>query len=197
MKTPRILTMNYVQKIRSAVFCTAAIVLLVGCGKVDIKWTEELVLEDGRTLLLNRSAQGKTIGELGGSGGWEATQMTLEVETPKSPLNPPTWSQRWVPMLFDYDAKTKEWFVVATFYTCTDWYDLGRPKLPYIEYRARNGRWVEVPLSDSLFGRKSNLLTGMRADGKPKHVTVDFKNLENAGAGDSFKRILNKWHTSC
>lgn len=197
MKKPQIFPMNLVHKIRATVLCCAALLLLTGCGKVEITWTEDLVLEDGRSLLLHRSAQGKTIGELGGAGGWEATQMTLEIATPKSPLNPPTWSQRWVPMLFDYDAQTKEWFLVATFYTCTDWYDLGRPKLPYVEYRARNGRWEEVPLSPALFGRKSNLLTGMRADGKPQHVTVEFKTLRNGGAGDSYKKILNKWNTSC
>lgn len=174
------------------------LVAVVGCSNnVDFHWSEETLLQDGRVLTLKRSAQGKSFSEIGGPGGWEATSMTLEIETPKDPGNPPVWSQRWVPMLLDQDAQTKEWIVVATFYTCTDWYDLGRPKLPYVEYRARNGAWEQVPLSTSLHGRKSNLLTGMRSGGEPKTVTINEKVERKKGSGEKFQRVLDAWHTSC
>jgi orotidine-5'-phosphate decarboxylase len=56
--------------------------LLTGCGKVDISWTEDVALQDGTLLVVKRGAQGKKLGEIGGSGGWETTQMTLEIESP-------------------------------------------------------------------------------------------------------------------
>jgi hypothetical protein len=176
---------------------TSALFLLIGCSKIDIKWREEAVLQDGRALVLKRSAQGKSFSELGGPGGWEATNMTLEIETPTDPANPPLWSQRWVPMLLDQDAQTKEWFVVATFYTCTDWYDLGRPKLPYVEYRTRNGQWEQVPLSPSLFGRKANLLAGIRSGGEPKTVTVEEKTEREKRASEKYRKVLDTWRTAC
>lgn len=168
-----------------------------GCGKVDIAWTEDVDLQDGTHLVVARSAGGKKQGEIGGPGGWESTQMILEIKSPVSAANPPIWSERWVPILMDYDAQTKEWFVVATFYMCTDWYDLGRPKLPYVEYRVKDGRWQQVPLSAELFGRKANLLTGPRAGGEPEHVSIGAKALRNARAGDKYKTIVSHWSTAC
>lgn len=171
--------------------------LLTGCGKVDIFWSEDVSLQDGTMLVVKRSAQGKKLGEIGGSGGWETTRMTLEIESPILATNPPNWSERWVPMLLDYDAQAKEWFVVATFYTCDDWYDLGRPKLPYIAYRTNGGRWEQVPLSPDLYGRKANLLTGPRSGGEPKRVTIQEKTQRDEHAGEKFKRVLSSWHTAC
>jgi hypothetical protein len=184
-------------RLRCTLLLIGMALLLTACGKVDISWSEDVALQDGTQLLVKRGAQGKKFSELGGSGGWETTQMMLEIETPKAATNPPPWSQRWVPMLFDYDAQTKEWFVVATFYTCTDWYDLGRPKLPYIEYRTKNGRWEQVPLSASLSGRKANLLTGPRSGGEPKRVTIEDKILREVYVDKKFRKVLDSWQTGC
>jgi hypothetical protein len=177
-----------------AVICA---LLLTKCGKVDISWTEDVALQDGTFLVVKRTAQGKKLGEIGGSGGWENTQMTLEIESPKVATNPPIWSERWVPMLLDYDAQTKEWFVAATFYTCTDWYDLGRPKLPYIAYRTNGGRWEQIPLNPELYGRKANLLTGPRSGGEPKRVTIEEKRLRSSGTAEKYKKVLDTWSTAC
>ena len=170
---------------------------LPACGKVDVKWREEVRLASGEVIFVARRAEGKRLGEIGGSGGWEATRMTLEIDQPKRPANPPVWSDRWVPMLFDFDPDTKEWFLVATFYTCTDWYDLGRPKLPYVQYRTRNGRWEQVPLDTNLFGRPANLLTGVNAGGEPRLVSIEAKERRDGDADKTFLRIVDVWRTSC
>jgi hypothetical protein len=186
-----------------AAFTLKLLILLIvtgalpACGKVDVKWREEVRLASGETIIVARTAQGKRLGEIGGSGGWEATRMTVEIDDPKRPANPPAWSDRWVPMLFDFDPDTKEWFLVATFYTCTDWYDLGRPKLPYVQYRTRDGRWEQVPLDTKLFGRPANLLTGVNAGGEPKLVSIEAKERRSRGAGKKFRHIVDVWPTSC
>ena len=123
--------------------------------------------------------------------------MTLEIDAPNRADKPPVWRFPYVPMLFDYDVASNEWFVIATFYSCQPWYDLGRPKLPYIEYKARQGKWVVVPLSQELFGRKANLLTGVHSGGEPPLVTLEYKNEQDGRAAKDFKIIVDTWHTTC
>lgn len=194
MNGPRIKTLRIAGSIAVFALCLFG---LSRCGKVEIFWSEDVILQDGTALIVKRTAQGKKAGEIGGPGGWEATQMTLEIESPQAASNPPIWSERWVPMLVDYDKQSKEWYVVATYYMCTDWYDLGRPKLPYIEFRARGGRWVQVPLTPALYGRNANLLTGVRASGEQKRVTVEEKYYRDAPAAKEYKEILSFWQTAC
>ena len=170
---------------------------LPACGNVDVGWREEVRLASGETIVVTRTAQGKRLGEIGGSGGWRATNMTLEIDQPRRTGDPPAWSERWVPMLFDHDPGTGEWFLVATFYTCEDWRDLGRPKLPYIAYRVRDGRWQQVPLDPMLYGRAANLLTGVSAKGEPRLVTIEAKERRERGADTSFLQIVDVWRGSC
>ncbi len=170
---------------------------LAACGNVDVGWREEVRLASGETVIVKRTAQGKRLGEIGGSGGWRATDMTLAIDQPRRPTDPPPWSQRWVPMLFDFDPTANEWFLVATFYTCEDWRDLGRPKLPYVAYRARGGRWEQVPLDPTLYGRAANLLTGVNASGEPRLVTIEAKDRRDSNAGKKFQHIVDVWWTSC
>jgi len=171
-------------------------IFLVGCG-INLKWIEEVQLKSGEILLIKRTAKGEQKGEIGGSGGWDATEMTLELESTPKIGKPPVWHFPYVPILMDYDDVKQEWFVVATFYYCTAWYDLGRPKLPYIEYRARGGKWEVVPLSAELFDRETNLLTGPRSGGEPKLVKLDEKNTRNKRADKSFRWIVRNWTTGC
>ena len=170
---------------------------LLGCSVFANSWQEEVLLISGELIIVKRTAQGSPLGELGGPGGWEAKEMSLEIEKPDRVNKPPEWRFAFVPMLFDYDAKNEEWFVVATFYTCGPWYDLGRPDLPYVEYRARQGAWEIVPLSPELIGRKANLLTGVSSKGEPPLVTLEEKKKRDGRAGASYRTILGKWHTTC
>jgi len=174
-----------------------AAAVLNACGNVDVSWKEEVKLADGQIIIVKRTAEGKALGEVGGPGGWRATRMTLEIDRPNLPHKPPAWSERWVPMLFDYDPVAKQWFLVATFYTCIDWYDLGRPRLPYVQYRALDGRWEEVPLDPKLFGRPANLLTGVNARGEPGLVSIEAKEREDRGADKTFRQIVDAWSNQC
>lgn len=167
------------------------------CGAFGLKWKEQVQLLSGETIIVKRTAHGKSLGELGGPGGWEQSEMTLEIDDPAITEKPPEWRFPYVPMLFDYDAAKHEWFVVATFYTCKGWYDLGRPKLPYIEYRARQGKWEVVPLEPELIGRKANLLTGVHSGGEPSMVTLDYKRKQDRDAAREYKLIVEEWHTTC
>ena len=88
--------------------------------------------------------------------------------------------------------------MVATFYYCTGWYNLGRPKLPYVEYQSKNGGpWTVVPLEERLIGRKTNLLTGPRYEGEPSFLSLQDKKGRGDNAADRFRRIIQSWRTTC
>lgn len=124
--------------------------------------------------------------------------MTVEIIAPQKPDNPAPWSAKFVPLVFDRDPDTKEWFMVATFVSCTSWYDLGRPKLPYTEFRFKNGQWVQQVLSEKFIGREGNMFTGMRYSGETDHTLASKKLLNSDPTIDpSYLRIVAKWRTSC
>jgi hypothetical protein len=176
----------------------SAALCLLGCGAKKLEWTEEVQLQGGEILLTRRTALAQPFGEIGGPGGWENEGMTVEILAPKRPDNPTRWSAKFVPLLFDRDPETNEWFMVATFYTCTSWYALGRPKLPYTEFRFRNGQWVQQAMSQKFIGRAANMLTSIHSGGEPSHTLASkLQSMSNLKIAPKFKLILDKWETAC
>ena len=173
-------------------------VFLVACGKTSIEWTEEVSLEGGETIVVRRTATPRDLGELGGPGGWENAGMTVELVRPRKPDDPSVWEWRYVPLILDRDASTKEWFMVATFVTCTSWYELGRPKLPYTEFWFKDGRWVQQPLSSRFIGRSANMLTRIHSGGEMNH-TIASKKAVNSDPTISpeYLRVVDHWTTGC
>jgi hypothetical protein len=175
----------------------SSVFFLAGCGKVNLNWNEQVELSDGKRVLVKRTAKGDKLGEIGGPGGWTTKEMTVEIISPEVADKPGEWRARWVPMLIDRDSRTREWFVVATFYTCVDWYDLGRPALPYMQYTYRSGAWVQTELQPTHYGRPANLLTGPRSDGEDALVTIEAKQQREYLAAPKYRTVLSKWKTSC
>lgn len=171
---------------------------LSGCGPKKLAWTEEVKLQSGEVLKTRRTALARPYGQIGGTGGWENEGMTVEVVAPVNTGYPGPWSAKFVPLLLDRDPDTSEWFMVATFYSCTSWYDLGRPKLPYTEFRYRNGQWVQQALSEKLIGREGNMFTGMRYSGEPNHTLASKGLLDsNPKIAPKYLRIVTNWQTNC
>jgi len=170
---------------------------LMACdsGPKLISWQEEVELKSGEIIRVNRTAKSKSFGEWGGPGGWENEGMTLQIVTHSKADNPPLWDAKFVPVVFDRDEKTKEWFIVATFYSCESWYALGRPKLPYTEYRVKNGAWQQVALSPSVIGLTSNMVTDISSGGEPPLIEIIAKRerMATAGSVKEFNSIISEW----
>ncbi len=176
--------------------CTA--LLVVACGKNQIEWKEEVKLQSGEVIMVARTAKTKPFGEIGGPGGWENEGMTVQITRPINADNPPVWDARFVPLLFDRDPATKEWFMVATFYSCTSWYELGKPKLPYTEYRVKSGKWVQQPLSPQFVGRDANMLTAIRSGGEPDHTVASKEAIRSAlTPTQKYNKVVDQWTTGC
>lgn len=184
---------------RSVQLSMIGIFLLASCGEVKLHWSEEVLLSSGKTVVVKRNAHGEKLGEIGGPGGWEQKEMSVEIEGGTSGVfTPPVWRTAFVPVLLDYDAGHDEWLIVATFYTCQGWYELGRPALPYVEYRVSQGEpWRIVPLEADLIGRKTNMLSGISSGGEPALLTLADKAGRDRRAGEEYRNIVGKWLSSC
>jgi hypothetical protein len=169
--------------------------MLAGCGEVNLRWKEEVRMAGGEMLLVDRTAQGKTDSPFGAPGGWDQKRMTLEVlRLPENWIKPPVWSEPYVPILLDYQPEGRVWSVVATFYYCNTWYELGRPLSPYLEYQSKDGgSWERIPLEDRLMGRKTNLLADVDAGGEPDLVTAEERERRDRNAGKIYQAIVTDW----
>jgi hypothetical protein len=179
------------------IFAIAILVGISGCFNSDLEWREEVKLQSGEVLTVKRTVKGvKSFGELGGPGGWSSESMTVSVVQPAGPDNPPIWDGPFVPLLFDRDAQSGQWFMVATFYSCESWYGLGKPKLPYTEYHLKNGKWQQQSLSPGLIGRQANMLTSIHSTGEADH-TLASKEKSERGASPEYRSIVSDWSTGC
>ena len=171
----------------------ALTLLLTACGKIN--WEEEVKLQSGDVVIVKRTAKTKAFGEIGGPGGWENEGMTVQIIQPLKPDNPPLWDAKFVPLVFDRDPVNQEWFMVATFVSCSSWYDLGRPKLPYTEFRLKEGRWRQQALSPELIGRQGNMLTHIRSTGEPDHTLASKAAVlaNHEAIAPRFKKVVDKW----
>lgn len=126
--------------------------------------------------------------------------MSLGITTPQRPDNPPKWesSTGLLPILLDKDPDNGEWALLATFYTCDPWYALGRPKLPYAEFRVRDGQWRRVELAQQWIGRAANVFTGVRSSGEPSHLTLAQKReRDSPRTAPEYRSIVGHWTTGC
>jgi hypothetical protein len=206
MKNNLTLTAVVADHMKSQLLARALLVLtlamtLVACdtGPKVIKWQEDVELKSGEIIRVNRTAKAKPFGEWGGPGGWENEGMTLQIATPSKPDNPPLWDAKFVPVVFDRDAKTGEWFIVATFVSCESWYDLRRPKLPYTEYRLKNGVWQQGLLSPTSIGLKGNMVVDISSGGEPSLIDITAKRerMATSRAAKKYKSIVSEWSTGC
>jgi hypothetical protein len=171
--------------------------LVSACNKID--WKEEVKLQSGEIIVVERTAKAKSFGELGGPGGWENMGMTVQIIRPIKSDNPPPWDYKFVPLIFDRDPETKEWFMVATFYTCASWLELGQPKLPYTEFRVKNdGQWHQQALNPDLIGREGNMLTRINSNGEADHTVASKEKINrNPAISLEYKKVIDRWATSC
>jgi hypothetical protein len=166
-----------------------------------IAYMEEVQLSSGTVIEVARRIKAQSFGEIGGPGGWEALDNSLELVGPAAADKPPLWHSATglMPMIFDRDPHTDRWFIVATFYTCEAWRRLGRPKLPYAEFYLQQGQWKQVDFQPKWIGRKGNVLLRVSNKYEPPRHTLASKHerMSQSGIGKHYKEIVAGWHTNC
>ena len=188
----------------AGVFVVVAALWLV-FSDPSMNWHEEVQLQSGDVIVIKRTARFSENWIAGGGGGSFNRGMTIEFDSPDKSYNPTIWSGLYVPMILDRDPDTNEWTIIATFYHCDGWYDIGRPALPYTAYRYREGKWLQQSMEPKWIGRKANVLVTDLAsrnaiDSSKPILTVSRKEKEvtdRPSAAPKYKSILDKWTTGC
>jgi hypothetical protein len=142
-------------------------------------------LKNGEIIVVDRKLKTKAFGEVGGPGGWELKFNSIVIVQPKEEQFPSIWetNDEFLPIIFDIDLKTKEWYIVSVINSCKEWKKLGRPPFPYVEDRFRDGKWERVNLSSELIGSSANVLSEINSRGEVSTVSLQEKYLRMNGAG--------------
>ena len=164
-------------------------------GVANRQWTEDVMLEDGSVVIVERSAriEHSHIVELDTSMKFTAGLAHLpELRVPVAPL-----------VLYT-DEDTSEWVIVATTSSCEVlyerspryWFAADRPPTKYFEFRLRDAAWAETALSASSIGQRANLLTEFEKV-EASHVTVAARDQIQRGLGAEYKSVMERPGFTC
>lgn len=164
---------------RRIFFFTLALSLLtaIGCapGKVTREWSEEVALDDGRLVTIDRRVQFQESNSLAGDA-YNATETSSTISFRDELSILAKWDAPLVPILLYQDKSADEWVIVATTSSCEVWSARGSPRPPYWEFRQKPKGWQPHSLSPSSFERKSNLFFAYDSGLPAKHITSSLTN---------------------
>ena len=168
-----------------AILATACDALRSG----DRTWTEEVALDDGSVIIIDRHVEQQMSNALGG-GAFNATETKATLSFRKDLATLPPWDLPLMPLLLYRDSS--EWVIVATTTTCEVWRNRGAPKAFYWEFRLRGTEWVEVDVSESSFERKTNLLFEYSQPLPSKHINLTTKAQLHSGDQAEMYRVIQR-----
>ena len=160
-----------------ALVTIAIVTMVVGCDALrsgDRTWSEEVALDDGSVITIDRHVEQLMSSSIGG-GAFSGTETASTLAFRGDLAALPQWNVPLMPLLLYRDSESAEWVIVATSTTCEVWYRRGMPEGHYWEFRLRGAEWIEVPLSETSFGRRTNLLFEYTEPLPAKHITLSTK----------------------
>ena len=127
-----------------------------GCSTRTASWTEEVKLSNGRTVQVERQERYEIVGSIGGARGALNLEARLRVldQAPASP----EWVDRLEPLLLDVDTANSELVLICTSGDDQVWSARGKPTPPYWQFRLHDGKWIQEPVQEFVFGRETNLV---------------------------------------
>jgi hypothetical protein len=160
-------------------FILAAVLLLAaGCpGNVKRKWSEEVALDDGRIITIDRFVMFKQTNSFAGDA-YNSTDLASRLGFQGELETLPIWSDVLVPILLYHDAGRQQWVIVATTSNCETWNGRGSPFPMYWEYRVSGGKWMQTKLSEASIGRKTNLFFSYEPKLPAREISVSLKEIE-------------------
>jgi hypothetical protein len=164
--------------------------MLPACGDREARWTEDVKLDDGRVIQIERHVVFDQTNALGG-GAYNAIESKATLSFLGDLSSLPTWDVPLIALVLYQDTDTDEWVIVAKSSSCRIWDKRGRPRPPYWEFRLSSEGWREVPLSCESVGRRTNLFFRYDSDKVPAHVTVEerMRQQSDRDTGSLYRRI--------
>lgn len=154
-------------------------------------WTEDVQLDDGSVIVIERYVKFETSNSWAGDApGALDRRATLRFTEALSDL--PTWDVALTPMVLYRAASTGEWVIVATTDNCDVWFARGKPFPPYWEYHVDARQWRQRPLSAASEDRPANLFIDYRLENLPRHVSVAYKqpSLTDRNVMEQYRRVV-------
>ncbi len=145
-----------------------------GCssgGPVERRWTEDVLLDDGTTIVVKRSVTFTESNSWSGDA-YNAIESAATIAFTGDLTALPPWSAPLMALVMYRDAATEEWVIVATTTSCQVWNRRGFPPSRYWEYRLSHREWREVSLTPASIGRSANLLHRYQERLGTKHITI-------------------------
>ena len=173
--------------------------VMEGCaGNVKKSWAEEVALDDGTVIVVDRFVEYQTSESWAGDihGTKEiASRLSFRGELSKLP----PWNMLLVPLLLYRDSPSGEWVVVASAFSCEAARERGNPRNLYWEFRLRERVWEGVALQASSFGRKTNLYFMYEAPLSNRFLTLAAKEeiVASRRVGKKFLFIDEKYRSNC
>jgi len=137
------------------ILCAAALAYFF----LPLQWTEEVEVVGGELIHVKGKQSFRTFGEIAGPSSMfiKDARLTIVDRNGRQPM----WHQQLNPLLLLRDPVTREYILVAT----TDSSEIWIKKMgsvtdvpPYFQFRLGADGWREEPLSDFIFGKRTNLL---------------------------------------
>lgn len=146
--------------------------LLSGCGdgSTTKRWREDVKLDDGTIVNVERSMTYSESRALGGDA-YNLIEKAAELRVPDAPA----WQGDLRPLVLYRDSATGQWVLVTITSDCRTWMKNGMPNPPYWEYRTFADGWRATPLSAASVGRERNLLSEYQQKLPSIHVTIEAK----------------------
>ena len=175
-----------------ATLAAVYVALLLGCSGSSIvtrEWTEDVLLDDGKTIQVKRTVRFKESNSWSGDS-YNAVEHDATIAFTGELAQLPMWQEPLMAMVLYQDSQTSEWVVVARTTSCQLWAERGKPKPPYWEYRLKESAWHQTPLSASSLGRPANLLHRYQAKLPSGHITLtERRRLESDAMNRAYREI--------
>lgn len=153
-------------------FLFPALLLLAnlgGCQRtppLEYLWTEEVLLNDGRMIIVERRERMHAYREAGYSE--VRVEKSTLVIAPPGEAALPALEVKERPIVLGFDEARQQWFVITNLGLCDVARSLGLGDRPYFEYRYSQGKWHQGHVGDDRVGLSANLLLDRKlVDGRP------------------------------
>ena len=133
-----------------------ALTACTGADREERRWTEDVLLDDGTVVQVERHVIFDETNALGG-GVYNAVERKATLRFTGELAALPAWDHPRMALVLYRDKNSRNWKIVAASTSCRVWRSDGEPRPPYWEYELLAGQWQRVPLSEESIGRSPNL----------------------------------------
>jgi hypothetical protein len=154
---------------RSALLCAIALIGCSAANREERSWTEDVLLEDGTAVRIERHVTFNESDALGG-GAYSAVESKSTLKFTGQLAALPAWDFPRIALVLYRSKENGSWRIIATTSSCEIWKHDGAPRPPYWEYELIDTRWELVPLHPESIGKSPDLFYRYKAAKFGPHV---------------------------